>query len=155
MQFSVIVIKCYGWIRYWSTAEIFLIGKFNWMKKRMRYALLFTMGMILEILIGMFVHDRLIRPYVGDILVVMVIYSFVRIFFPEKPRNLSLYVFLFAVFVEILQGTGMSEIPWIAEHRVLKIALGSTFDWADILCYAVGCAAACGAERWRQKASKQ
>lgn len=121
------------------------------MKARIRYALLFTIGMILEIGIGTFVHDRLIRPYVGDILVVMVIYSFLRIFFPEKPRNLSWYVFLFAVFVEILQRTGISELPWIAEHRVLQIALGSTFDLADILCYAIGCAAVCVVERWRQQ----
>ncbi|MCW5910752.1 MAG: DUF2809 domain-containing protein [Cyclobacteriaceae bacterium] len=35
---------------------------------------------IAEVLIALFVHDSFIRPYVGDVLVVILIYCFVKSF---------------------------------------------------------------------------
>ena len=53
------------------------------------------------------------------------------------PR-LPFYVFLFACFVEVLQYFQLVETLGIT-NRALRIILGSTFDWKDIVCYGAGC----------------
>lgn len=116
------------------------------MKKRWIYLSLFAAGLIAEILIGKYVHDSFVRPYVGDMLVVMVVYCLVRTVFPEKIKLLPLYVFLFAAAVEVLQGAGLARIPFIAQRPLLKVIFGSVFDWKDVACYAAGCAAVWGIE---------
>lgn len=108
-------------------------------KKRLGY-LLATIGIFLiELLIALFVRDNFIRSYVGDVLVVVLIYTFLRILFPEKPRLLPLYVFLFAVVVEALQGIHLVELFGLQDNRFFSVLIGTTFDWKDIACYAAGC----------------
>lgn len=107
-------------------------------KKRVIYFLIFIMLLAVEIYIGVFVHDEFVRPYLGDVLVVGVVYYFIRIFLPDGAVLLPLYVFLFALAVEILQLFNFADLIGI-ENRILKIILGSVFDWKDICCYAVGC----------------
>ena len=41
----------------------------------------------IEALIALYVRDNFIRPYVGDILVVVLVYSFVRMFHPCGWNN--------------------------------------------------------------------
>lgn len=50
-------------------------------KKRLFYLITALLLLMTEVLIALFVHDRFIRPYAGDILVVLLIYALVRIFF--------------------------------------------------------------------------
>lgn len=38
------------------------------MKKRLPYIIAFVILLVTEIYIGVFVHDKFIRPYVGDVL---------------------------------------------------------------------------------------
>ena len=56
---------------------------------------------IIELIIALYVHDRIIRPYIGDMLVVVLVYCFVRVFVPVGMKRVPLYVFLFAVCVDI------------------------------------------------------
>ena len=109
------------------------------MKKRFFYLTATVILLIIEVLIALYVHDDFVRPYVGDAIVVIVIYTFVRIFVPEKCRLLPLYVFLFAVVVEILQGIHIVNILGVADNRFLRTLIGDSFDIKDILCYGVGC----------------
>ena len=109
------------------------------MKKRLVYLLATIILLIVEVLIALYVHDDFIRPYVGDAIVVIVIYTFVRILIPEKGRLLPLYIFLFAVVVEILQGIHIVNILGVADNRFLRTLIGDSFDIKDILCYGVGC----------------
>ena len=95
-------------------------------RKRLLYLLAFIFLVLLEVLIGAFVHDSFIRPYVGDALVVIVLYCMVRIIIPEKVYWLPIAIFLFAVFVEIMQGINIIGLLGI-QNSILKIALGSTF----------------------------
>lgn len=114
-----------------------MIQKFG--KKRLRY-LLATIGIFLmELLIALFVRDDFIRPYVGDMLVVVLIYTCVRVIFPENPRLLPLYVFLFAALVEGLQGIHIVELLGLENNRFFSVLIGTTFDRKDIACYGVGC----------------
>lgn len=116
-------------------------------EKRIRYLLLTLFLLIIEVLIALFVHDTFVRPYVGDMLVVVVIYTFVRIFLPEKWKRLPFYVFLFAAGVEVLQYFRIVELLGFEGNTFFRILIGSTFDGKDIVCYAVGCLCIWAVER--------
>ena len=120
-------------------------------KKRLGYMLATLILLGIEVGIALFVRDAFVRPYVGDMLVVIVIYTFVRILVPERVRLLPLYVFLFAVFVEGLQAVQIVELLGLSESGFFRILIGSTFDLKDIICYAAGCALLGGYERYRRK----
>lgn len=109
------------------------------MKKRMLYAVVFLILTVIEVLIALFVRDRFIRPYVGDMIVVVVVYCFVRIWIPERVRLMPLWVFLFAVCVEVLQYFRIVEVLGVENNTFLRTLIGTSFAWEDILCYAVGC----------------
>lgn len=108
------------------------------MKKRLFYLLCFIVILAIEIIIGMYVRDAFIRPYVGDALVVVLIYCFVRIFIPRGLPWLPVYVFAFACFIEILQYFRLVDLLGVT-NPVARIILGSTFDIKDIISYAAGC----------------
>lgn len=114
-----------------------MIEKFG--RKRLLYLGMTVLIFVIELLIALFVRDTFIRPYVGDMLVVVLIYTFLRILFPEKPRLLPLYVFLFAAFVEGLQAINIVEILGLQNNRFFSVLIGATFDWKDIVCYGTGC----------------
>lgn len=109
------------------------------MKKRILYLMVTIILVIVEVLIAVYVHDDFVRPYVGDVLVVIVLYAFVRIFIPDRLKFLPLYVFVFAVMVEILQWFHIVDLLGFAGNRFLRVLIGGTFDVKDIICYGVGC----------------
>ena len=53
-------------------------------KKRILFGIATIILLVVEVLIALFVHDSIIRPYLGDVLVVVVIYTFARIIIPER-----------------------------------------------------------------------
>lgn len=106
---------------------------------RIKYGIAFALLLLIEVIIALYVHDSFIRPYVGDMLVVILVYSFTRIFIPEKCRLLPLYVFLFAAGVEVLQYFKLVYVLGLEDNRFLRIVLGSVFDLKDIACYGAGC----------------
>lgn len=108
--------------------------------KRIAYLIATLVLFGIELLIALFVHDNFIRPYVGDILVVVLIYTAVRIFIPDGVRLLPLYIFLFAAGVEVLQYFRIAEVLGVSDHRILSVVIGSVFDVKDIVCYGIGCA---------------
>lgn len=108
-------------------------------KRRIVYILVTIFLLLAEVMIALFVHDTFIRPYVGDVLVVIVLYTFIRSWVPEGWKLLPLYVFLFAVLVEILQFFNITEVMGLSNSRFFSILIGGTFDWKDIICYGAGC----------------
>lgn len=107
-------------------------------KKRLFYLIATVLLLMTEVLIALFVHDLFIRPYVGDVLVVVVIYTFLRIFFPERPKLLPLFIFLFAAGVELLQYFELVKVLGLEGNPFLRTLIGTTFDAKDIVCYGVG-----------------
>ena len=110
------------------------------MKKRVPYLILFFAVLGLEILIGLFLRDRWIRPYGGDLLVAVLLCALVRCFLPEKGYWIHGGVFLFCAAVEGIQCLDLGL------QGTAAIIAGTTFDWADILCYALGCGLFAGCE---------
>lgn len=72
-------------------------------------------------------------------LVVIAIYTLVRTFIPDKIKLLPVYVFIFAVIVEVLQYFNIVDILGFSNNRFLSVLIGGVFDLKDIMCYAVGC----------------
>lgn len=113
------------------------------MKKRISYLLAFLALLVVEICIALFVRDEFVRPYVGDMLVTVLLCCLCRAIFPHFAPALP--VFLFAAAVEGLQWFGLTEMLGL-KGTAMGIILGSTFDWKDILCYGLGCLLFAGAE---------
>jgi hypothetical protein len=108
---------------------------------------LFIFVLLLEICIALFVRDRFIRPFVGDVLVVILIYSFVRVFLDGPPNRIAISVFAFACLVELGQYLNLVSLLQLQDSQVASIIIGSTFDWKDILAYGVGTAIVIVADR--------
>lgn len=104
------------------------------------YAVLFAVLLLVEICIALFVRDRFIRPYGGDILVTLLLCCLVRIFIPQKLRLMPLGVFLFAALVEVGQYFDFAALLGLADIPFFSVLLGRSFSAADLLCYAAGCA---------------
>lgn len=109
------------------------------MSKRLRFLTVTIILIICEVLIALFVHDRFVRPYLGDVIVVWVIYSFARIFIQNRCKLLPIYVFIFSATVEVLQLFNYSDLLGLGNIGFFRILMGSVFDIKDIICYAVGC----------------
>ncbi len=91
-----------------------------------------------EFIIGIYFHDDFVRPFLGDVIIAIVLYSFVRIFFPEKLYLLSVAVFVFAAAVEFSQMIPLCDLLGV-KNNFLRTIMGVSFAWQDIICYAVGC----------------
>lgn len=100
--------------------------------------MIFILLVAVEVLIALYVHDRLLRPYIGDIIVTGVLCSFFRIFVPTKPKTLPLLTAVLAAGVEIMQYFDFVNLLGLADNRFFSILLGRTFDWMDVVCYFIG-----------------
>ncbi|MBW4675600.1 MAG: DUF2809 domain-containing protein [Desmonostoc geniculatum HA4340-LM1] len=92
----------------------------------------------IEVCIAVFINDSFIRPFIGDVLVVILIYCFVRAFWNIHSSIVALSVFGFACTIEILQYFNFVNKLGLQKYKILAVALGSTFDWKDIIAYAIG-----------------
>ena len=106
----------------------------------MPYMIATLVLLFVEVCIALFVHDKFVRPFIGDVLVVILIYTFIRIFIPEKVWLLPLYIFIFAAAVEVLQYFKIVELLGLDNNQLMRTIIGTSFDIRDILCYFVGCA---------------
>ncbi len=105
---------------------------------RIKYLLSFIILFAIELFIALFVRDNFIRPYIGDVLVVILLYTATRIIFPTQFKHLPLYIFAFSVIVELLQLINIVNILGLSDSRFFRILIGTTFDIKDIICYGVG-----------------
>ena len=104
----------------------------------LKYLLLAAIIFLTEIGIALFVDDRLVRPFVGDALVVVLIYCALRIFLNVKYWKTALGVFLFACLIEILQYFDYVKLLGLEQNRILSTAMGRTFEWLDFAAYFAG-----------------
>jgi len=93
---------------------------------------------VVEICIALFITDKIIRPFVGDVLVVILIYCFLRIFLNVNYLKLALGVLIFAFTIEILQYFDYVKLLGLENNRILSVALGRTFELLDFAAYFVG-----------------
>lgn len=90
------------------------------------------------VVIALFVRDSLLRPYGGDFLVVIWLYTLIRALTSASIKQTALFVMGVALLVECLQYLQFTAYLGIAADTAAGIAIGSSFDWLDLLLYASG-----------------
>lgn len=105
--------------------------------------------LLVLIYIALFVNDKFVRPFLGDVLVVGWIYLFVSSFIKVQSYKLAHWVLLFACTVEVAQYYKLVEVLGLQDIKAARIIIGSTFDWLDILAYIIGWLAIILIERYR------
>lgn len=103
-----------------------------------KYLLLAAILLAVEICIALLITDSIIRPFVGDMLVVILIYCFLRIFLHVTYWKAALGVFAFACLIEILQYFDYVARLGLENNRVLSVMLGRTFEPMDFIAYLTG-----------------
>lgn len=121
------------------------------MKKRFFFFSAFLFIFAVEVMIALFIHDNIIRPYFGDILIVILLYCLVRTASPDKISLLPLYIFLFASTIEILQYFDFVSLIGLGNNSFARIIFGTTFSMIDILCYLAGSLCCALFDFFRQK----
>lgn len=102
------------------------------------YLLFTAILLLIEILIGTYAHDDIVRPFVGDLLVVILIYCFVMSFFKVKVMATALSVLIFAYTTEITQYYHLVYVLRLSSSRFARIIMGTSFSWMDMLMYTIG-----------------
>ncbi len=90
------------------------------------------------VFIAVFVKDQFIRPFMGDVLVVIWLYLLLKSFLDLKYKTAASIVLIFAFSIETLQYFQLVKILGLQEYRVARIVIGSTFDMLDFLAYFIG-----------------
>jgi hypothetical protein len=92
----------------------------------------------IEVLIALFVRDNFVRPYLGDVLVVILIYCFIKTFLSAPVFSLAMVVLLFSFTIEFLQYINIVEKLGLEKSKIARTVIGTSFVWADILAYIAG-----------------
>ncbi|WCE32472.1 ribosomal maturation YjgA family protein [Vibrio sp. SCSIO 43137] len=90
---------------------------------------------LILIYIAFYVDDRFVRPFLGDVIVVIWLYFCTSTVISYSPLRLGIGVAVVSYLVEFIQHTAVFSLE---NYPLLRIALGSTYDWLDILAYTVG-----------------
>lgn len=104
----------------------------------------------LEVFIAAFLHDRIIRPYVGDFLAVVFLYCLAKSVAPALPVGPTVVgVLLVAYALEALQYVHLLQRLGLQHSRLAAIVLGSHFEWIDMVAYTLGALLIWGVEKMR------
>ncbi len=117
-----------------------------------RYFSIGVLLLVIEVLIALFVHDQIIRPYVGDVLVVIMIYCWVKAFFAAPVFTTAMAVLAFSFVVEGLQYLHIVNRLGLQHSRFAKTVIGTSFAWTDLLAYIIGIAVVLLAEYRKSRA---
>jgi uncharacterized membrane protein len=102
------------------------------------YFTLTVMLLLIEIFIASFVHDKVIRPYIGDVLVVILLYCFVKSFLKTSAVKTAIGILLFSYLVECLQYFKFVSIIGLQKSKIATTIIGTSFSWLDIVAYTTG-----------------
>ena len=108
-------------------------------KRRLIFGISTLVLLGVEIIIGMYA-DGWIRSYLGDVLVVILLYTLFRTISPERPRKwyiLPTLILVFAFVVEFLQLWGFCDRFGIT-NKFLRIIIGTGFSIVDLVSYCIG-----------------
>lgn len=102
------------------------------------YFLIFLMLLWFEVLIALFMHGNFVRIYVGDFLVVILIYCFIRSFIDIGIFPSVLATLLFAYAVEWAQYFSVVNRLGLQDNKIATTLIGNAFEWQDLLAYTLG-----------------
>ena len=107
--------------------------------RRIVFGILSLLLLGIEVLIGLYAHGW-VRSYLGDVLVVILIYTVIRTIAPYKIRRwyiLPTAILIFSFIVEFLQLWGFCDRFGIT-NKLLRIIIGTGFSVVDLISYFIG-----------------
>ncbi len=105
-----------------------------------RYFLFAILLFLTEVCIALFVNDGIVRPYLGDYLVVILIYCTIKTVVNTAPLPTAIGVLLFAYSIELLQYLNLLAFLGLQQNKLANVILGNRFEWIDIIAYTLGVA---------------
>ncbi|RXM52274.1 MULTISPECIES: DUF2809 domain-containing protein [unclassified Chryseobacterium] len=106
----------------------------------LKYLLISIFIFLIEVLIATKLKDIFfVRAYLGDVIVVILLYTLVKSFFRINNEKLIWGILVFSFFVEFAQYFNIAEKLGFRPGSLMYIVIGNSFSWIDILCYTVGC----------------
>ncbi|WP_276878084.1 DUF2809 domain-containing protein [Chryseobacterium joostei] len=106
----------------------------------LKYFLISIFIFLIEVLIATKLKDVFfVRAYLGDVIVVILLYTLVKSFFRVDNQKLIGGILIFSCMVEFAQYFNIAEKLGFREGSLMYIVIGNSFSWIDILCYAAGC----------------
>ena len=115
------------------------------------YALAALALFLIEVTIALFVRDRFVRPYLGDVLAVILVYTALRAAFNVGTVAAAAIAFLIAAMIELGQLLRLLDLLGLGNNRIARTVLGYGFEWRDFLAYAAGALIALAVERLRRR----
>ena len=112
-----------------------------------RYFILMLILLLIEVAIAVYVHDDIVRPYIGDLLVVILLYCFVKSFLQAPLFPVAFGVLLFSFLIETAQYFHLVSLLGLEHSSLAKVILGNSFAWTDLLMYVAGITVVIIAER--------
>jgi uncharacterized membrane protein len=101
----------------------------------------FTLAILLfliEVCIALFVNDNFIRPYIGDVLVVILMYCAVKSVFNLPVMATALGVLLLSFGIELLQYANFIEKIGLETNTLARTILGHSYSVEDLMAYTIG-----------------
>lgn len=102
------------------------------------YFLLAFLIFWIEVFIALYVHDAFVRPYLGDVLVVILLYCIVKSFFDWAVFPVAISVLTFAFTIEIFQYYNGITLLGLEKSSLARTVIGTSFAWLDLLTYIIG-----------------
>ena len=121
------------------------------MTSRRAYALAAVAVLLIEILIALFVRDRIVRPYLGDTLAVVLVYLGLRAITPLHTIPAVVTALAIAFAVETAQCFHLVDQLGLREHRIASTILGTGFELKDFIAYTAGALLILLIEGWRTR----
>ncbi|RYY46962.1 MAG: DUF2809 domain-containing protein [Chitinophagaceae bacterium] len=103
-----------------------------------RYFASFLILLIVEVFIALYVRDEIVRPHIGDVLVVLLVYCFVKTFWNGPVVKTIICVLIFAYVIEIGQYFQLVKLLGLQQYPIARVVIGTSFSWIDIIAYSVG-----------------
>ena len=108
------------------------------MSKKNRFIFALLLLIICILIVVLFDSYPVIRGFLGDVIVVALIYNIIKIFFDIVPLKLCICILIFTYFVELLQCFDFVKLIGLSENELARTMIGTTFDVKDLAAYTLG-----------------
>ena len=109
------------------------------LKRRLVYFILSAICFIACIIIvKVFSGNQFIRGFIGDIIVILLVYFFIKIFRNFHPLKLTAFALAIAFTTELLQYLKLISLFGLENNKMAVLILGAVFDPYDLAAYTIG-----------------
>ena len=102
------------------------------------YAATSVLLFLTEVIIAVFIHDEIIRPFGGDFLIVILLYCVLKSFIVFGTLLPAIIVLLVSYVIEGLQYFNIVEILGLEKSVLARTIIGTHFSWTDLMAYTFG-----------------